>query len=183
MDVKTLQEYFKFDNADLEANRKGRLTEKQKKRFMPKKNSEGFSIWAIGLFFLFIAGIGLFFGVTAVIQGPDLATRIIFGLSFGFIWPLVWGGIGVMIIKPSRRPVSNPRVKAERGRLKVVKHEPQDGVPYFEIKVGSHSVETDNDPTDVVSEGEEYALYYLQKTDEVVSLERVSKSKKDRLVF
>jgi hypothetical protein len=179
MDAKKLQVYFNFDEADLEANRKGRLTEKQKKRFKMQDNSKGRDNLAMGLVFLVVAGLGLFVGVIAAIQGPDLISKIAFGACFGVFWPFVWGAIGWNMLKPTRRrPSNNPRVKAERGPLKLVRHEPQDGVPYLEIKVGSHSVETDADLSDVVAEGEEYALYYLQKTNEVVSLERVSKPKR-----
>jgi hypothetical protein len=177
MDEKKLREIFDIDEVDLEANRKGRLTEKQKKRFKPQTNSSEWGTWGIGLVFLSIAGMGLFIAVKAVSEDPSWGGRIIFGLAFGVIWPLVWGAIGVAILKSSRRSPYNPRVKAERGRLKLLKHEPRDGIPYFEIKVGSHSAETDADLTDVVAEGEQYALYYLQKTDAMVSLERASTSK------
>ena len=177
MDANKLQEYFHFDEADLEANRKGRLTEKQKKRFTPSANDGRWAAWGLGLFFLLIAGLGVFVAVQFFLEEKDWVARIIFGLGFGVLWPLAWGGIGVGMLKPSRRPVSNPRVKAERGPLKVVRHEPQDAVPYNEIKVGSRSIETDCDLSDVIEEGDEYLLYYLQKTGQAVSLERVEKAK------
>lgn len=170
-----LREYFNFDEADLEANRKGRLTEKQKKRFKPKANSDGWSISLIGLFFLFIAGLGLFAAVNFFTQVPDWVARIIFGFAFGVIWPLVWGGIGVAMLKPTKRPTFNPNVKTNLGPLKVIKHETQDSIPYYEARVGDVAVETDHNLTDFVEEGEQFAFYYIQTTKQVVSMEKVKK--------
>jgi len=177
MTEKKLQEIFNFDEADLEANRKGRLTEKQKKRFKTQDNAKSWGGLAMGLVFFGVAGVGLFAGATAAIQGPDLFSKVLFGACFGVFWPFIWGSIGWQMLTPTRRPSNNPRVKAERGRLKLIKHEPQDGIPYYEVKVGGRSLETDNDLSEVVEDGEEYALYYIQKTGNAVSLERVSKAK------
>ena len=104
--------------------------------------------------------------------------RIVFGLGFGVIWPLVWGGIGVLMLKSvrSRRPSTGPRVKAERGQLTVVKHEAPDSIPYYELRVGEYSVETDHDLTEIVKERDEYVFYYIQTTKQVVSMEGVKKS-------
>ncbi|RJP46506.1 MAG: hypothetical protein C4583_18715 [Anaerolineaceae bacterium] len=178
MDEQKLREYFDFDEADLEANRKGRLTDQQKKRFKPKANSDGWSISLIGLFFLFIAGLGLFAAVQFFKEESDWVGRIIFGLGFGVIWPLVWGGIGVAMLKPTKRPTFNPNVKTKLGPLKVIKHETQDSIPYYELRVGDISVETDHDLTNVMEEGDKYAFYYIQTTKQVVSMEKVEKRSK-----
>jgi hypothetical protein len=177
MDEKKMQAYFNFNESDLEANRKGRLSPKQKKQFIPRNISEGCGSAGMGLFMFLVAGLGMYGGVAAALQGPDWGTRIIFGLGFGIFWPLVWGGIGWVMIKSIRPAIREPRVKAERGPLHLVKHEAPGSIPYYEVRVGEFSAETDNDLTDVVAEGEQYALYYLQKTGKMVSLEHISKSK------
>jgi len=178
MDEKKLQEYFDFDETDLTANRKGRLTEKQKNRFKPPTTSNGREIGCMGFVFLAIAAMGLFGAVSFFINETDWVGRIAFGLAFGVIWPLVWGGIGVSMLKSfrGRRPSTGPRVKAERGPLKLVKHEAQDSIPYYELRVGEISVETDHDFADILKAGEKFTLYYIQTTKQVVSLERVKKS-------
>src|SRR5271157_5199699 len=47
------------------------------------------------LLFLFIGLVGFVIAVVTGISVPDWTFRIGFGLGFGCIWPLVWGGIGI----------------------------------------------------------------------------------------
>jgi len=176
MNEKKLQEYFNFDEADLEANRKGCLSARQQKRVSAKNKSSGLFGWGVGLVLFLIAGIGLYGGVSAVLDAPGFFDRLIFGVVFGIVWPFIWGGIGYGIIKSSR-PKTNYRVKAECGPLKLVKHETPDSVAYYELQVGDRAAETDRDLTGIVVEGKPYTLYYVEKTKEMVSLEHISKAK------
>ena len=176
MNEKKLREYFDFDEADLEANRKGVLSARQKKHVAAKNKSSGIFGWGVASILFLVAGIGIFAALSAILNSTDWVERLIFGAVFGIIWPLIWGGIGYGLIQSSR-PKTNYRVKAERGPLKLVKHEAPDSVAYYELQVGSRSAEMDQDPTGIIAEGEPYALYYVEITKEMVSLERISKAK------
>jgi len=108
MEEQKLKNYFQFDAADLQANQNGQFTEKQKARMIKDSKSGGITENLGAYIFLFIGLIGLVIAVAAGIANPDWGFRIAFGLSFGCIWPLVWGGIGVRYLingSSSKTPV------------------------------------------------------------------------------
>ena len=67
----TLQEYFKFDASDLQANRNGQFTEKQKARLAKEDKSDktGSLVW--GGVLLLIAAVGLIIAIVAGIADSD----------------------------------------------------------------------------------------------------------------
>ncbi len=101
MSDQALHERFKFDEADLNANRNGRLSDKQKQRLVKENKSSKISGAVAGLVFL---GIGSIFSFVFIpqytlpgLQKHDLS-MILHGLVPAVIWAFVWGGIGVLII-------------------------------------------------------------------------------------
>src|SRR5512133_541358 len=95
-----LMNYFKFDEADLTANKIGQLTDKQKARLRgDAKSSRKWGLIA-GLFFFGIASIFplAFFG-PCVFSGEcekNLAGLIAEAVAV-LIWIIAWGGIGVVL--------------------------------------------------------------------------------------
>lgn len=176
MNEQRLQELFDFDEDDLAANRKGHLSEKQLHRMdLDRKPKPGLE-WGIGLVLFGIAGLGIFAALAAMFNHSNLVGRIIFMMIFGVLWPYLFIKLGLILID-STRPKRNMRVKVERGRLQFRKRTGRDIIPYFELCVGDRTIEVESDLSDIVAEGDLYAMYFLEKTKGLLSLERISKAK------
>lgn len=176
-----LMNYFKFDLADLEANRNGRFTEKQKARLAAEDQSS--RKWSLGggLGLIFIAAIGLAGAIAGWIGDPDWVFRIGFGLGFGCIWPLVWGGLGWGILSNS---FSKHQFKLARvqGRANIVRRESYSSEHHttsvcHELHIGGQEFDVEEDLADVIMQGDEYTLYYIDGSDEILSAELMSKAK------
>lgn len=88
-----LERYFHFDQADLQANRAGQFTEKQKQRLRKEDADARKSSTVFALFLLAVAAIGPFGAVLAWQGFDDMTSRLIFAGGFGVIWTLVWGSM------------------------------------------------------------------------------------------
>jgi hypothetical protein len=94
MEQSKLNQYFKFDEADLQANRAGQLTERQKVRISANENFH--KKWSLigGLLALGIAAIGLLGALRAWMLHSDPT----FSIVFGGIWTIIWGVIAVRLL-------------------------------------------------------------------------------------
>src|SRR5262249_53297753 len=117
-----LMDYFKFDLADLAANKQGQFTDKQKTRLVSEDKSDRTSSIIWGGLLLVIAAIGVIIAVAAGMADPDWGFRIGFGCGFGVIWPLVWGGLGWGIMSRAFSKFQVKLLRAE-GPVNVVKVE------------------------------------------------------------
>ena len=101
MEEQQLMEYFKFDASDLNANRNGTLTEKQKTRLNAelREARKSRTRWAYFLFFLAAIGIAIALGIWFI---PDsgLGMRIGFGIGFGLVCPLYMGWWALRFYRP-----------------------------------------------------------------------------------
>lgn len=176
-----LMAYFKFDEADLQANQNGRFTEKQKARLDAEDKST--RKWSLigGLGLLFIAAIGLAGAIFGWINDSDWGFRIGFGLGFGCIWPLIWGGLGWVALSNS---FSKHEFKLARvqGRVNIVRRESYSSEHhttsiYHELHIGGQEFSVEEDLADVMMQGDEYILYYIQDMQEIMSAELVSAAK------
>lgn len=181
LEEQKLQEYFKFDASDLSANRNGQFTEKQKARLaVEDKSSRKWSLVG-GLGLLFIAAIGVAGAIAGWIGDSDCGFRIGFGIGFGCIWPLIWGGLGWAILSNS---FSKHEFKLARvqGRVNIVRRESYSSSShttsiYHELHIGGQEFSIEEDLADVMMQGDEYILYYIQDSDEIMSAELVSAAK------
>ncbi len=176
-----LMNYFKFDQADLAANRKGQFTDKQKTRILQEDRSS--RKWSLigGLGLMLIAAIGVAGAIGAWIADSDWGFRIGFGLGFGVIWPLIWGGIGWFVLQSSFSKHEFKLSKVQ-GQVNIVRRESYSSQShttsvYHELHIGGHEFNVDGDLADVLMQGDEYILYYIDGTDEILSAELVSKAK------
>lgn len=176
MDEQKLQEYFDFDEDDLIANRMGRLSERQLKHLdAARKHKPGLE-WGIGLLFFVLAGAGIYGAASAIFNAPSIIEGIAFVLVFGILWPYLFGKLGLQMID-STRPKMNMHVKAERGHLQFRNRSARDIIPYYELQVGDRIIEVADDLSEMVVEGDKYAIYFLAKTKGILSLERTTKAK------
>lgn len=175
-----LMQYFKFDQDDLYANENGRFTDKQRVRLIQEDRASRKSSMRWGIFLVFIGLLGVAIAIIAGIANPDWGFRIGFGIGFGLIWPVVWGGIGYLLINSavSKREFKLARVQ---GRANIVREESYDSDHHLhvthELHIGGHDFTVDEDLADVIMQGDEYILYYVEDTDEILSAEAVSKAK------
>ncbi len=177
-----LMDYFKFDQNDLYANQNGQFTDKQKARLIQEDKSS--RTWSrIGGGGLMLIGlVGLLGAIFAVSADPDWGFRIGFGLGFGCIWPLVWGGIGFGLLKSSfgKHDFKLARVQ---GNANIVRGESYSSSShttsvYYELHIGGQEFSVEDDTANVITQGEEYIIYYVDGTDEILSVEHLGGSKK-----
>ena len=176
MDEQKLREYFDFDEDDLIANRKGHLSERQLKHLDAERKYKPGIEWGVGLILFMIAGIGIYGAVTAIFHASGVVGRIVFVLFFGVLWPYIFGKLGLQMIN-STRSSRNIHVKVERGRLRLFQRKAPDIIAYYELQVGDRTIGLEDDLTDMVTQGDRYAMYYLAKTKGMLSLEHISKGK------
>jgi len=176
-----LMDYFKFDLSDLHANQQGQFTDKQRTRLIQEDKSN--RTWSMigGSGLMLIALIGLAGGAFAVTQDHDLGFQIGFGLGFGCLWPLIWGGIGFFVI---RNALSKHDIKLARvqGQVNIVSRESYNSQShttstYHELHIGGQDFDVEGDLADVLMQGDEYILYYVDGSSEILSAELVSKAK------
>jgi hypothetical protein len=189
MQDQKLMDHFKFDESDLQANRNGQLTEKQKGRLVKEDKRD--KTWSVigGGFLILIGLLGLVIAIAAGMADPDWGFRIGFGLGFGCIWPLVWGGIGYLILS---RAFAKFRVQLKRaeGPVNIIKaertstHTDSDGFSHtshyfvYELHVGGTSFDVDANLADVMMQGDTYAVYFTEGSEnDILSVEFLSKAK------
>ncbi|MEW5940055.1 MAG: hypothetical protein AB1750_10360 [Chloroflexota bacterium] len=187
-----LMKLFDFNESDLNENRHGRLSDKQKTRLeQAEKSSKGCSS-ILGWFLVGIGliGVGIVVSVVPSLWPAERGAAIWLIIGFGMIWPLVWGGLGVSSIRRSFAKVEIKVTTAE-GPVNIVKVVRDNYNPstkmhseeeVYEFHVGRKTFEVDSELADVVMQGDVYAVYYADYNvedteDEILSAELLKKGK------
>jgi hypothetical protein len=150
-----LQAYFKFDDADLEANRRGQFSEAQKARLAGLNKKDRIERWVLGCFLL-----GVMFVV--LILAPNQWNK-----TFDFpvlIFPvgLAAGVIGFFVLRSTKKPYRKYKLKKMQGIVKYSRHKPEAGGPNFRNRIIhlNHSYfDVAEDMPTILQEGAEYAVY------------------------
>jgi hypothetical protein len=172
MDDLALRDYFGFDEFDLDANRNGRLSEKQQKEMA--NLDKGTSPILIGLD-LFLFAVASIFPI--VFKQINLVTGI---------WMLIWGGLGCYVLYcilfPSSTPISKIIVKKAEGPVHFVAVESGAAGSEIEynLRIGKEKLEdVDQELTDIMNKGDVFAVYYYDRKDSsgkhILSAEWLSK--------
>lgn len=170
MNDRRLKTYFNFEEADLLANRNGRLSEKQKKRLMADARLEQKSARESAMIVFTVGAAGMATGLLIVVNAPTLAGQIIVGLLLCVVWPGVWGWKAWTVMRSSD-PAGEDQIRAARGRVDVVKYEDANGSVDYVLRVDGIEFDLVNKPSGVIADGEECILYFLEKTEEILSVE------------
>ena len=186
MEDQKLKNYFQFDATDLQANQNGQFTEKQKARMIKDSKSGGISENLGAYIFLFIGLIGFVVAIAAGIANPDWAFRIGFGLSFGCIWPLAWGGIGVRYLINGSSSKHQFRLAKVQGVANINSRQTYDlnnrpDIVVHTLNIGGRNFEADAGLAQAITQGAQYIMYYyvrdnfdgLVSTKNIVSAESV----------
>ena len=162
-----LMKYFNFDEADLAANKMGQLTDKQKMRL--SSDAKFGRKWGVigGLFFFAIASIFplAFFGPCVFYGECEKNLAGLIAETVGvLIWVVIWGGIGVFLIKGAFSK-QEYKLKLAEGPINIVKELSSDShhheVVEYELHVGGQVFDVDSDLADFMMQGDVYAFYYL----------------------
>jgi hypothetical protein len=189
MTEQPLMNYFKFVNADLQVNRGGQFTEKQIARLVKADKSHKITSMVTGIFMFLVAALGVGIAVSTAMKHPGFGFTSPFGLGFGVLWPLIWGGLGVIVI---RRVFSKFQIKLLKveGPVNIVRVERSssstaaDGsneTTYYydyEMHIGTETFVVDDSLAGMMMQGDRYAVYYTQGSENVIlSAELISKAK------
>jgi hypothetical protein len=190
MQDQKLMDYFKFDDADLQANRNGQLTEKQKGRLI--NEDKGYRTLRIlgGGCLILIALIGLGGAIATGIATSDWGFRIGFGLGFGCIWPVIWGGMGYFVLRGAFAKFQ-VQLKKAMGAVNIIKAEKTStdtdmatGMSHtshyfvYELHIGGKSFDVESNLADIMMQGDTYAVYFTEGSEnDILSAELISKAK------
>ena len=165
MSDQDLMKYFKFDEVDRAANLAGRITKKQKDRFIAEERNKKKWGQIVGILLLAIAALGLIFMVYAWIKYAGVLSMTIVDLSTGGIWMLVWGIIGLYVLsRMSVRPVF--KIAKVQGHARIIDVQSsyannRVGV-HQELQIGGKRFMAAKGLAGVVPENE-YIVYYLDR--------------------
>ncbi len=176
MEEQTLMNYFKFDAADLQANRNGQVTEKQKARMIKDSKSGGILENPFALLFIFIGLVGIVIAIVTGITTNDWIFRISFGLGFGCIWPLAWGGIGVRSLLGSASSSNHQFTVARvQGAAGLDRRQTYDGSWEHALQIGGKRFTAEPGLDAVLTPGAQYVLYYYirDNLDALVSTKNI----------
>ena len=166
MDERRLRKFFHFTEQDLLANQRGQFSEDQNKRLLQEARAEQASARSSGAILFVIAMAGMAIGITIASIAPESFGRILVFLLMGILWPSVWAGKGFQIIRAAYA-LQEPRLCRVSGQAHILRH--ADGT--YGIKVGEKEFDLDENPSGVIIEGDDYILYYLEATEEILSVE------------
>ena len=186
MTEQALMSYFKFTEADLQANRMGQMSEEQKQSLLKEDRADRKWEFFGGGCMIVIGLIGLAAAITAVFIFTDAAARIGLGLMFGLIWPLIWGVLGVRALIPAFAKSRQIRLQKVQGPVSFSKVErtsvtsSHGAVHHHQhiievMQVGGKSFDVTEDLTNIIKQGDTYAVYFTEGAD-IYSLELISKA-------
>ena len=182
-----LMNLFQFDEGELNANRQGWLSDRQKERLQIKESGAKIGSFFLGGVFMLssLAGVGL--GVYAMAVDYGLVFRIIMVSAFGCFWTLIWGAAGVMTLS---RAFTKMEVKVGKAEgpiniVKVIRREYNSSTETYtdrsvhELLVGGRSFEVRSILPEVMKQGDVYAVYFAEfnlkeKRKEVLSAEWIA---------
>jgi hypothetical protein len=185
-----LMSHFKFDKADLQANRSGRLTEAQNTRLMKADRSHKTYSLVMGIILFVVAVVGIGIAASNMMKFPDVfGFTSPFVLGFGVLWPLIWGGLGVVVIRRAFSTFKVDLVKVE-GLVNIVKVQREESstaadgsheTKYYyayEMHVGPATFDVDGALAGIMMQGDNYAVYYTKGSEsQILSAELISKAK------
>jgi len=166
MDEQRLRKFFHFAKADLLANQRGQFSDEQKKHLSQQAKAEQASARSSAFILFVVAAAGLAVGLIVGSMAPMGMGRILIFSFMGVLWPLAWAGKGVSIILSARK-LQEPRLRQVSGLAHIIRHGDAD----IMLQINGVEFDLDRNPSGVIMEGDEYTIYYLDATKEILSVE------------
>jgi hypothetical protein len=189
MDDQKLKDIFKFDESDLQANRSGNLSEKQKNEILKrrrdwKRTGINYSsvVIVIGLGIIVIDGVVSFargtfphLDIGAIITGAILAV-------LGCLWLYL-----TLTGESGKTNLSKDMVKTAQGAADIIKAErtrssggsggSTEHYFAYELHIGGKEFDVDASLANDIMQQDEYAVYYDDRNGRILSAEFLSKAK------
>jgi hypothetical protein len=166
-----LQKYFDFDEADRFANRSGVLTGKQRKRL------EGEARFSRKVFL--IAGI-VIFGIAILPSIILLFAKIpvTFLIIWSIVWIPTWSFIGIKVIRIGIPKKTDFDLKCVEGKVNIIREDNYNTTTKrnetdYELHIGRVTFDVDSDLADIMMQGDSYAIYYIEGTKDILSVEKI----------
>lgn len=166
-----LMQYFKFDDADLAANRNGFLSSKQAARLRGERGSFKAKARIIGsvIGLAALAGLGALF-LSGVLNGSGI---LLFVIPLFFVFPLAVAGFLLFGRFADQKAV----VKHVEGPIELGLNQTynRDGTTnqHYSLRVGGHSFVTEPELSRIMADGDTYKVYYADDWSEILSAERI----------
>ena len=187
MSDQALKDYFLFDDADLEANRKGQLTDKQKKYLSEDlRYTKMIGFGCSGVFFLG-AVVVLIFSLTGFFNSSQSMSAALQSLMPTLALAAILGVLGiVMIVWTLSRSGAKSSLVLKRvvGPINIVAMERRHDLEHptytvHELHIGDLSFEVKQEVGNFMKQGDSYAVYYTEGQGGserlIQSVERASK--------
>lgn len=166
MDEIRLKRLFHFNEADLAANRRGHFSEQQIIRLDTEAKRERKSAWGSAAILFLIASAGMAVSIIIGSISPTQIGQIAMYLCMGAVWPLAWAVKAVQTILAANS-LNQPHLSFVRGPVQVVHL----GDREYSLQVDGIEFDVDGNPGGAFREGEEYTIYYVEQTREILSIE------------
>lgn len=179
-EAKKLRKHFQFTEADLMANQSGMLSEKQEAHI----NKEEKGGKTLGM--IFGAALLLGGGLLAIpvlnwmkqsIQMPELWLRILWGVFGGIAGLLMLAMIagGIFLIVSQLMGKNKYKLLSIRGRANLIKgYGDRRSHVYYDLHINGHEFDGNDSTNKAIIQDAEYIVYYIEGTDEIMSIELVS---------
>ncbi len=185
-EARKLRRHFKFTEADLMANRGGVLSEKQKQRIARNERGGQTIGVVIGAGLLLGGGVFMVGTITwmgALGQMTDPLGGLIwllwggFGLAFGLVG-LAFAAGGIFMIVSQFINRGEFKLLSIRGRAHLkAGHGNRYSHVYYDLYINDQEFDGNETMNKVIISGAEYIVYYIDKVEEIVSVELVSDAK------
>ena len=159
MDVRRLRNLFRINEEDLSANRRGHFSEKQKLRLEAEALQERKSARESAVILFVIAAAGMAVGIVIGSIAPTTIGRIAMYFFMGALWPSVWAGKGLQIIRAANALQQRPLYEV-RGPVQIIHH----GEGEYTVRVNEVEFDVDGNPSGAFRDGDEYTVYYVEPT-------------------
>lgn len=187
-----LRKFFTFDETDLNANRSGKLSAKQKTKLETSEKGADQIFVGAGIFFIIIALVIVYFvagdSILKLFSGTFNSSDILTialgaGLPILFFGFFAYGAFKMGISKLDNTVLS---VQGKINFVKVEKQVPTSTseisnyrtVQQYELRVGKIAFENVNaELLNIIDEGDTYAFYYTKQTKQILACEFISKGK------
>ena len=166
MDERRLRKFFHFNESDLAANRRAQFSEDQKNRLNAEAKKERKSARESAAILFVIAAAGMILGITIGSIAPTLTGRIFILLLMGVLWPSAWAGKAVQIIRAANA-LQEPHLSEVSGRVHILHH----GDGEYTVQVEGLEFDVDGNPSGALMDGDEYRIYYVEATEEILSVD------------
>ncbi len=173
-----LEQYFKFDDADLAANRMGQVTPKQVARMTQEVKTSRTGGLIFGSLLMIVAILPALLTAGAVQQ-----MGIVFILPWTCIWLPIWGAIGYALIRGAfkKHVVTLQKVEGPINIIKTVSESTDnDGMHHtsyeYELHVGGKEFDVESDLANYMMQGDTYAIYYVTDLEDILSVEFIQKA-------